>query len=156
MIIQVLDTQKTSITGDTVNYDQFIHSAEVCALFPARLDLLRGILALHVVRETDDRDIVFQKRQHLTMGRQYQPTSPTSATLPLQELTQLHQLCQSPQQLAATHGSFQHEKSHDPFESGWQSIGESHSTPRFPKMQATLGSPGASIHPDVNLSCHLK
>ena len=28
-----------------------------------------GILALHDVWETDDRDIVFQKRLHLTMGR---------------------------------------------------------------------------------------
>ena len=26
----------------------------------------------------------------------------------------------------------------------------------FQKKQATLGTPGASIHPDVNLSCHLK
>ena len=30
-----------SVTGDTANHDQFVHSAEVCALFPTRLDLLR-------------------------------------------------------------------------------------------------------------------
>ena len=32
-----------SITGDTANHDWFVHSTEVCALFPTRIDRLRWI-----------------------------------------------------------------------------------------------------------------
>ena len=41
MIIQELDI-KMSIIGDTTNHDQFIHSAEFCALLPTRLEYIHG------------------------------------------------------------------------------------------------------------------
>ena len=40
-----------SITGDTANHDQFVHSAEVCALFPTRLDRLRLNFSHYMVFE---------------------------------------------------------------------------------------------------------
>ena len=75
-----------SITGDTANHDQFVHFADVCALFPTRLDRPRLILALHDVWETDDRDTVFQKQSLFTLDGPVHLLSPTSASPPLQEI----------------------------------------------------------------------
>ena len=149
---------KLSITGDTANHDQFVHSAEVCALFPTRLD------RLHLVSRTTG-----CLRRRMTETQSFRSVCTVRCDRPY-HLHPLHLLvyhCKSSHNLinyARAHNSlWLHTKVSSmnnlmfPLSLGGGPK-EKQASPGIPRCldRQVREYPGASIHPDVYLSCHLR
>ena len=147
MIIQVLDTQDVHNRGTRLTMISLIHSVEVCALFPTRLDRLRLVsrttwcLRNRWPRHNLSKTLTLYSRQSGTQ------------TFPLDLLVHLFESSYNLLNYARAHNSLwlhtevsRHEISYDPFEPGWRTEEKSHGYSGIPLGQ-TLVTPDAPNNP---------
>src|SRR3954469_15268394 len=105
----------------------------------------------------DDRDIVLQKASTLRLDRPVHLLSPTSASLPCKSSHDLINYARAHNGLWLHTGGSSMNNLMIPLTRGGGPK-EKHASPGIPRCldRQVLEYPGASIHPDVCLSCHLK